>query len=161
MTWRDAYLRQAQSDYEIYSYLNGHRAATCHRLHYLQMASEKLAKSFLCSGNQKPYKKTHYALVRFLKTTKRHPNVSRLLGYCSNHPAYCAYVDGLMDTAKRVEDLAPVGGNHDKLNPEYPWWDCSRAIQVPADYAFTEFPVTDLAKMQTLLTSLFRIARSV
>jgi len=161
MTWRDGYLRQAESDYGIYSELNKRRAPLCHRLHYLQMASEKLAKSFLCYGSHKPYKKTHYALVRFLKSTKRRPAISRLLGYRNNHLAYCAYIDSLLDVTERVENLAPVGGNHDKLNPEYPWKDAFGKIQVPADYPFIEFAVTDLAKMQTLMASLLRIAKAI
>ena len=156
MTWQAGYLRQAESDYKVFSDLK--TAALCHRLHYLQMASEKLAKSFLCHGSLKPYKKTHYALVRFLKSSKRTTNVSRLLGYTNNHLAYCSYVDSILEAAKRVEDLAPVGGDYDKLNPEYPWKDSSGAIQVPVDYPFAEFSRTDLVRMQTLVSDLFRIA---
>ena len=158
MTWQDGYLRQAESDYSIYSDLNKRRAPLCHRLHYLQMASEKLAKSFLCHGRHKPYKKTHYALVRFLNSTKGHPSIPRLLGYSKNRLAYCAYIDSILDVAKRIENLAPAGGIYDKFNPEYPWKDIFGKIQVPSDYPFIEFAVTDFAKIQTLMTSLFRIA---
>jgi hypothetical protein len=161
MNWRDGYLRQAESDYRIYSDLNQRRAPLCHRLHYLQMASEKLAKSFLCHKRHKPYRKTHYALARFLKSTKRHPAIPRLLGYGNYHLAYAAYIDSLLNVAERFENLAPVGGNYDKLNPEYPWQDGFGKIQVPVDYPFTEFAVTDFAKMQNLITSLLRIAKQM
>lgn len=161
MPWQNGYLRQAESDYEIYSTLNKSRVALCHRLHYLQMASEKLAKSFLCHGKHKPYPKTHYALVRFLKRTKKSQSVSRLMGYTNNHLAYCSYIDSLLDVATRVEDLAPVGGNYNKLNPEYPWADASGVIQIPVDYTFHEFSATDLAKLQTLVSNLFKIAGKI
>ncbi len=121
MTWQNGYLRQAESDYSIYSDLNKPKVPLCHRLHYLQMASEKLAKSFLCKGRRTPYERTHYAFVRFLKSTTRSPNIRRKLGYGGkNCPAYDTYIKSLLNVAKQIEDLAPVGGNYDKLNPEYP-----------------------------------------
>ena len=162
MSWKDGYLRQAASDYEVYRFLNrsltltANQVAICHRLHYLQMASEKLAKAFMCQGSQKPEKLTHYVFVRFLQLTKSQRNVSRLLN--KNHSVYCSYINSLLDVAKRVEDLAPAGGNFGKLNPEYPWEDVSGTVQIPADYAFSEFSQTDLAKLQTLISDLFRIA---
>jgi len=158
VTWREAYLRQARSDYEVYSFLNTPDVPLCHRLHYLQMASEKLAKSFLSKGSRKPYKKTHIAFVRFLKISKRYKPIQRELGYAKNLPAYCAYIDSLLGPAQLIEDLAPVGGDHDKVNPEYPWKDATGVIRVPVDYAFREFSAEDIANIQTLLTDLFRIA---
>jgi hypothetical protein len=53
MTWREAFRQQALSDYAVFRHLT--RVAdipVCHRLHYLQMATEKLAKSLLLVGNQ-------------------------------------------------------------------------------------------------------------
>lgn len=159
MTWKDGFLRQAESDYEVYRALGQSKAALCHRLHYLQMASEKLAKSFLCHGTQRPSKKTHYVLVRFLKLTKLQSRVARLLNYDSNnHLSYCAYIDSLLAVASRVEDLAPAGGSFDKMNPEYPWEAAPGIVQAPVEYAFSEFSPTDLAKLQTLISNLFRIA---
>lgn len=161
MTWQEGYLRQAMGDYDIYAEMNERNDPLCHRLHYLQMASEKLAKSFLCIGNEKPSKKTHYALVRFLKITKRLPKIQRLLNYNENYLGYCAYIDSLLDIAEQIEKLAPVGGDHDRMNAEYPWKDAAGEIQVPRDYVFDEFEQTDLIKIQVLLMNLFRIAPKV
>ena len=47
MDWSGAFLEQAKSDYEVFRLLNASRQSLCHRLHYMQMASEKTAKSFL------------------------------------------------------------------------------------------------------------------
>lgn len=156
MTWKDGFLRQAKSDYEVYCTLGQSKVALCHRLHYLQMASEKLAKSFMCQGAQRPSKLTHYVLLRFLQLTRSQKNVSRLLN--TKHSVYCSQINSLLDVAKRVENLAPAGGDFGKLNPEYPWEDVSGTVQTPVEYAYSEFSPTDLAKLQTLISNLFRIA---
>ncbi len=161
MNWQEGYRLQARSDHDIFKQLNKRNVPLCHRLHYLQMASEKLAKSFLCIGNQKPYKKSHYALVQFLKATKRIPKIQRLLGYNNNRSAYCMYIESLLQLAEQIEKLAPVGGDYDRMNPEYPWKDAVGEIQVPTDYQFNELKMTELVKFQGLLENLFRIAQEV
>ena len=54
MTWSEAFCTQAESDFRVFQKLmreNGSgEVAFCHCLHFLQMATEKLAKSFLCLG---------------------------------------------------------------------------------------------------------------
>jgi hypothetical protein len=57
MTWRDAFLKQAHSDYSVYKKLNELRLPLCHKLHYLQMATEKLAKAYQCNNRNTPPKK--------------------------------------------------------------------------------------------------------
>lgn len=161
MNWQEGYLRQAKSDYAIYTGMNERNDPLCHRLHYLQMASEKLAKSFLCIGYDKPYKKTHYALVRFLSYTRSNPNIRRLLGYDRNPRAYSVYVDSLLEFAQQLELLAPVGGDKDRINAEYPWSDENNQIQVPNDYAYNEFERSNIVRIQGLLSALFRIAPEV
>ncbi len=161
ITWQEGYLHQAMSDYHMYTQMNERNVPLCHRLHYLQMASEKLAKSFLCIGSEKPFKKTHYALVQFLNTSKRSPNIRRLLGYDRNPKAYSVYIDSLLSIAQRIEMLAPVGGNQERMNAEYPWEDDSGEVRIPSEYAFNELPRNDLVKIQSLLKALFRIAPEV
>ena len=73
MTWRDAYLQQAWSDFKVYLALNANNYALCHQLHYLQMTTEKLAKGFQCPTEGKPYPKTHFAFVKFLQQIKQQP----------------------------------------------------------------------------------------
>ncbi len=161
MTWRDGYLLQAESDFSYFQRFNKAREPRCQQLHYLQMATEKLAKAILCSGNNKPYEKTHYAFVRLLKLSTRHPKIYKLLGYPGNRAAYRTYIDSLLPAAKRIEDLAPVGGDHDKLNAEYPWRDHGGTVLTPTRYEYPELSKTDMAKLQTIMADLIRISRAI
>ncbi|MEW6112548.1 MAG: hypothetical protein AB1664_10505 [Thermodesulfobacteriota bacterium] len=158
MNWRDAYLAQAWSDYQIFRVLNKGRYPLCHKLHYLQMATEKLAKGFLYSSKGKPPQKTHYVFVRFLKVSKGRPEWRKKLGFDEhNSKAYATYIDSLIPVADRIEKLAPVGGDFDKVNPEYPWTDDKGDVNCPCRYSFPEFEKTELIKIQKLVSDLFRI----
>jgi hypothetical protein len=160
ITWTKGLLKQAQSDYEMYGKLSDPSVPICHRLHYLQMACEKLAKAFSRKKNTHPPKR-HTALVSFLQHSKQR-NIYEALGYANNPLAYSAYIDSLMDIALKIENLAPAGGGKDgKVNPEYPWKDAVGNIQVPVDYPYVEFSPQDFSKMHTLLSNLFRIAEEV
>jgi len=44
--WSEAFLAQAKSDWQIYEHLEKTSFSKCHALHYLQMATEKLAKAY-------------------------------------------------------------------------------------------------------------------
>jgi hypothetical protein len=157
MNWRVAYFTQAWSDYEVFKKLSTEPRKICHKLHYLQMATEKLAKGFLCSAKGNPPGKTHYLFVRFLKVSKSRPELRRNLGFEHNSRAYTSYIDSLIPVADQIEKLAPVGGNFDKINPEYPWIDDRGLVNCPAMYHFPEFRKTELIKIQTLLSNLFRV----
>jgi len=156
MKWRQAFLKQAISDYSVFKELNKSQFPLCHKLHYLQMATEKLAKAYLCSPNGGPPPKIHNAFVRFLKVSKGRPEIRRKLGYDNNYNAYNSYIDNSLETAEKIEKLAPVGGSHERLNPEYPWLDTSNSIICPACYSFPEFSKLELVKIQTLISSLIR-----
>ncbi len=127
------------------------------------MSSRKpiLTRSILCSGSSRPYPKTHYAFVRLLKLSKRHPKIYKLLGYRGNRAAFGAYVDSLLETAKAVEDLAPVGGDYDKLNAEYPWRDATGCVVTPTQYGYPEFSETDMSKLQTFVINLRRVSGDI
>ena len=77
MDWRTAYLEQAKSDYAMLLKLNQEEAPLCHRLHYLQMTTEKMAKGFLTPKGGARYPKTHNALVvNFVKLAEKRPDCS-------------------------------------------------------------------------------------
>jgi hypothetical protein len=44
--WSDAFLTQARSDWQVFEHLYDSDFPECHALHYLQMATEKLAKAY-------------------------------------------------------------------------------------------------------------------
>lgn len=156
MTWRGAFLEQAKSDYSLFTELNQTRKARCHQLHYLQMATEKLAKSFLCDRHGRPPPKSHFAFTRFLKISKGRPEIRRKLGYASNYIAYCVYVDNLLPAAAKVEALAPTGTDTNEPNPEYPCEETAGNVLAPANYGFREFSRVELIHLQTFVNNLLR-----
>jgi len=164
MTWRDAFFREADSDYIIFTEFNRARKPACQRLHYLQMATEKLAKAFLCSRKDRPPKPTHAAFVRLLKVIKGRPEIRSKLGYGGNYSAFVSYIDSILDLAERIESLAPEGTRLDRPNPEYPWTTATGDVVCPLDYPFHEIlgrprTPTSLPTLKTLVYGLIRIGR--
>jgi hypothetical protein len=156
MSWRDAFLKQARSDYLVSRHLNTSHLPLCHQLHYLQMASEKLAKAYLCRPGGSHPGTTHHVQEKMLRVLKGRPDVRRELGFGENYHAYCAYIDSLISVAKVVENLAPAGGDCRTMNPEYPWADTSGQVLCPAEYDYPELAKTDVLKFRQLICGLLR-----
>jgi hypothetical protein len=162
MDWHEAYLRQARSEYAILGLLNAQKVQYCHRLHYLQMVTEKLAKGIVTpAGSRVPAPMTHAMFVRMMQVIKGRPNIRRQLGY-SRAQFFSKYIDSLLDMATRIESLAPDRAGVNQPNPEYPWWKDKTAGEVcaPADYGFPEFHPGDprMIKIQTFVSDLLRLA---
>ena len=156
MTWRKAFLRQAETDYLLFCELNEHKKPLCHQLHYLQMATEKLAKAFTCGPNNNPPKASHPALVRFLQISKGRPDLRRDLGF-QNNSTFRAYIDSLLPLAEKIENLVPEGNHLNKPNSEYPW--SNGHVLSPLDYNFKTIcgNVPNMNKFKTLIANLIRI----
>lgn len=156
MTWREACLRQAWSDFNVYRILNVSSCALCHQLHYLQMATEKLAKGFQCPIGDVPYPKTHFAFVKFLHQIKQQPLVYYSRLQFRSKRQFSLHIQSLLPIADSIEKLAPVGGNYDKVNPEYPWTDAANNVYCPISYGFPEFRrrERELLMIQKLLANL-------
>ncbi len=82
--------------------------ALCQQLHYLQVATQKLARAYLSSPRGDPPPRTHPALSRFLRLRKGRPELRQRMGYGGNYVACCAYIDSLMNVATRVESRRPL-----------------------------------------------------
>ena len=52
--WAIGYARQAQADFQTFEKLQAIPVPECHKLHFLQMACEKLVKAHLCAGRTDP-----------------------------------------------------------------------------------------------------------
>src|SRR5258708_26532484 len=52
--WGSAYARQAQADVDAWDHLQESPLPQCQKLHFLQMACEKLAKAHLCKAGSRP-----------------------------------------------------------------------------------------------------------
>lgn len=133
--WRAAYLEQAHSDFQLLQRLIPQNdIPLCHKLHYLQMTAEKMAKGFLTPPGGGRYGNTHNAFVRFTTIAASRPELRRLSRY-RNPAQFTAYVGSFRDAAQKVEDLSPEGGDHP--NPEYPW-EQGGVIQTPLGYHFPD-----------------------
>ena len=116
--WRTAFLAQARSEYALFQQLrNDKSVAPCHKLHLLQMATEKLAKAFGTPPGQRP-PRTHKAFVNFVQTAAANPRVRRA-SHFAQRGQFAAYANSLLPLAQSIEDLSPEGDDHP--NPEYPW----------------------------------------
>lgn len=160
MTWREAFLRQARSDAAIMDRLNVPNVEHAHRLHYVQMVSEKLAKGFFQSlHDPDPPRPTHAAFVRMLQAVKARPDIRQILGY-ANAEAFARFINALLPLAQRIQSLAPSIAGFTQPNAEYPWRPTpAAAVIAPCDHDFAEFDPRQpqMAKLMTLLQDLTRI----
>lgn len=163
MSWKEAFLLQAESDYQVFLFFNRSRTPIpiCQQLHYLQMSTEKLAKALSCPAGNKPPKTTHAALGRFLRISKGWPELRRSLGYGSDYNAFVSYIDSVLPLAEKIEALAPVGNRLDMPNAEYPWINTENKIIAPVEYRFKDIweDVAGINKLKTLIANLFRFAK--
>src|SRR5438477_9938043 len=106
MDWKQAFVKQARSDHAMLERLNRTDCEYSHRLHYLQMFSEKLAKGWLAGFHGSAPDLTHIVLVTMLQNLKGRPEIRELLGYTSAS-VFKRYINSLLETARNVEALAP------------------------------------------------------
>ena len=145
-TWKTGYLRQAQSDMKMYDVLMGMNRSgcpICHPFHYLQMATEKLAKAFLIDPKRQadPKFSSHKVFTKFLQALRgyRVPEydvISQKMRMDKRQ--FVSHIDSLLGSAKVIEDLIPTREPQTKEtkkeNPEYPWKPVGGAVEVPAEY---------------------------
>lgn len=156
MNWHDVFLMQAWSDFQVFREMNDGRCPTCHALHYLQMATEKLSKSFLCRrSGRNPPKLTHYSLVTFLNVSRSQRVWREKLGYEHNPRAYGYYIDSLLPVAAQIERLVPEGNS--RINTEYPWIKENGDVDCPCTCDFAFIDKSDLTNLRKLIHRLFQI----
>jgi hypothetical protein len=139
-SWQTAFIKQARNDWAAYQRTLHPSWSVCDRLHYLQMATEKLGKALLIGGKTDLDRLmgSHAAFVKFLRIAANNYYLPVKLGMTKAQLK--AYFTQFLPMAHEIEILAPAlaqGGP----NPEYPWADKSGQIFVPADYSF---PLTKL-----------------
>jgi len=146
---RSAFATQSLSDFEIFRrFEKDKKVSRCHELHYLQMATEKMAKSLSTpQGSMKMPEKVHSGLRGFLRFAKGRKRLQTICGF-KRKTDYWGYLDSITPIAKLVEELAPAI-DPPSVNPEYPWLariadpnnrgDFVEIIQVPSEYSFPTF----------------------
>jgi hypothetical protein len=157
LDWRSAYLRQAKSDFDLLQLILAmDDVPKCQSLHYLQMATEKLAKGMMTSPGGPRYPSTHDAFVRFLRVAKGRPEIRNACKF-EDANRFTAYVDGLLPLAQSIEDLSPEGDDHP--NPEYPW-EAAGTVYSPLDHQFANlgFATPQVIKLLKLIEICFSLS---
>ena len=134
--WSVAYARQSQADYEAWDVLRSQHLPSCESLHCLQMACEKLAKSYLCASGTLPtnLQSSHAYTAKQLPLIVRH-----LLDMENARPGLARDLLHFTKRAAREIELLSPSVEDDGRRPdncEYPWQDASGQIRLPVDYSF-------------------------
>lgn len=133
--WAKGYARQALSDLRARETLAKASADKCHRLHFLQMAAEKVCKAHLTMANgHENVRKTHAYVARNLPTIARH-----YYSVINNNNQISQWeISAIRRIAHEIEVLAPACDDGDVRldNSEYPWVDGRGTINIPCEYCF-------------------------
>jgi hypothetical protein len=133
--WARAYALQALSDLRARDALAVAGVEKCHRLHFLQMAAEKVCKAHLAMGSgHENIRKTHAYVASVLPTIAR-----RFYATISDENQMPNWqMDRIKRMAREIEVIAPAcdAGDVREDNSEYPWLDGSGDVQIPCDYSF-------------------------
>jgi hypothetical protein len=150
--WGKAYAKQALADFEAWNELQGKPAIpSCQKLHFLQMACEKLCKAHLCKqpgADPKDYQSSHGYTAKNLGVIIR-----QQIALTPNPPKNEAYL--LMhckNLAREIELLHPAvddNGNRPD-NCEYPWEQGGK-VYVPAERSFPALNLVEAPAGRTLL----------
>jgi hypothetical protein len=148
MNWSPAFARQAVSDLDARETLIADRSLpSCHALHYLQMACEKVCKAAMIAGGVDPneVKRSHAHISNQLPTlVKLH--MSRR---ARRIPRDNWIVRAARPLARKIELLSPSVGDSPQ-NCEYPWKSADGSIIPPADYNFEFDALFERAGITTL-----------
>lgn len=125
-----AFARQSLSDLSVYNKLCLTQLPTCHRLHYLQMHFEKLAKAF--TGD---LPRSHNVIVKTIPLVVREN--WRAAG-CDSKPLG-ERMKRIREICREIELLCPAVDDDGRRpdNVEYPWKSPKgRKIHIPCEHHF-------------------------
>lgn len=149
-----AFFRQSSSDWRLFEELRSRPTREgCHELHYLQMATEKLAKAFLW-GTRTPPRRTHASFIQFLRriaTSRRVRDALQL----ARQEELAAWVRAVLPLAYEIERSAPnLAG--DGPNAEYPW-PPDLPETAPVEYDFLAVQETRTARGRQFIELIDRL----
>jgi hypothetical protein len=152
--WASAYARQALSDLATRELLASTGAHKCHRLHFLQMAAEKVCKAYLASRNgHENVRKTHAYVEKNL------PLIARMTYTNLNdeNQIHEWQISAIRRISREIELLAPAcdDGGTRQDNSEYPWLDGGGKVTVPCEYNFP-----NLDDGSNVIVSLIKLLRA-
>ena len=136
--WASAFAEQSRSDWQVYNLLAAEpNVPTCHELHYLQMACEKIAKAYRCrdtATNLEELLKRHVGFAKFIGSFLASPSIREAY---SGRNAQLQQIARIARTlAREIEKLAPaVDRTGSPANTEYPWASEDEVV-VPCRYGY-------------------------
>jgi len=153
--WARAYAKQAMSDLEAREILVSGCAQKCHRLHFLQMAAEKVCKAYLTIANgHECVKKKHTYVKRNLPIIAR-----QFYSFLNNKNSISKWeISEIRRLSNEIEVLAPAcdHANYRQDNSEYPWIDGKGNIKIPCEHNFPY--INDSSRSIIRLIKLIRTA---
>lgn len=157
----DAFAAQGRSDWRVYQYLASLQAPSfpsCHALHYLQMATEKIAKAYRIrdtAADVDDLARHHTGFEEFVNAFFRSPKIRG--EYAGKDAALRTLQTNAAALARQIEKLAPA---KDRLaspeNAEYPWERDERVCR-PCEYGY---PNLSLLKAHSGRATMNMIARA-
>lgn len=136
-SYQRVWWEQAKSDYETFDLLRKEGAAECHMLHYLQMATEKLAKAYFWRSATAP-PRSHAGFVQFMRflgqlRPAHQDRIANLFTFRS-FTSFQSWLNAALPIAYELQGLAPnLAGNGP--NTEYPWPHSEPTIS-PCNFSF-------------------------
>ena len=112
MTEADAFVRQAQSDFAAFELLvarDRSEIPSCHALHYLQMATEKLSKAVFLSLGVPYQQRSHVAFSLVLAHLNR-ADMAIKLGW-PEFKGYQRFLRRCRRLCRAIEELNPAVGS--------------------------------------------------
>ncbi len=153
-TYQELWWRQAKSDHAVFVLLRRQGAAQCHSLHFLQMATEKIAKAYFWRSGAPP-PRSHAGFVQFLRflgqiRQRDRKRIANLFTF-KKFRGFQNWIHAVAPIAYSLESIVPDLA-HDGPNPEYPW-PHDQPQTAPVDHQFpvwtslTSGPGRDLMRM--------------
>jgi hypothetical protein len=149
MEEREAFQRQARSDFQVFELLHRQHlgeVSECHALHYLQMATEKLAKAAFIALDVRPEDRYSHVAFSLIPQHLSRRDVAHALGW-TDFRRYQAFLRWARPLFREIDELnpgvgpqQPGGGPQEGPNVEYPWRSRDAAGELvweaPADHDF-------------------------
>ena len=159
--WSIGYARQAHADFNMFQFLQNTLQSAgadeaeaiewCHRLQFLQMACEKLAKAHLCGESSDPanFQASHAHVAG--KVPDILQQTALRLNFGGREASETIRLAKQM--AREIEILAPAvkRGGQRPDNCEYPWEDGNGVLLSPLDWNFAASELLFFPRAPTIL----------
>jgi hypothetical protein len=130
-----AFISQARSDWGAYEIFATQAIPACHRLHYLQMTCEKVAKAYRLRDTKADVDRLATSHVGFEKFVGAF-GVTLKDEYAGREEQLARLIRSWRKYAREVEKLAPATNRATTPeNAEYPW-ETADAVIPPCQYGF-------------------------